>query len=148
VSILETEDPPSTITRRSSTGSTSLWRRVLVLLAVIVAGLGGVAVTASPAAASDSGSSRCLWIRASGGAINYQHWPNDCPFGTYHVHFWHAGGSWSHNTGTHRYSGTYVNLIVRVPVPVPAGGTVCGELWYHQPGGGYGSYGLPCVTMS
>jgi hypothetical protein len=113
-------------------------------LAVLGAAAAVVLGTVAPASA-DSGRNGSLWIRAHGGVIDSQHYPGP-PVGTYHIRYWHAGGSWAVNGRNYHFPGQTV--YGRISAPVAAGQTVCAELWYHKPGGGYGSYGLPCVRMS
>ncbi|KAA0924114.1 hypothetical protein [Streptomyces apricus] len=123
-------------------------RRAAMFLAVLGTAAGLIASTTTPAAA-DSGRNNNLWIRAVDGQIQSEHYPGSPlfpPNGTYHIHYWKAGGGWDVNGRNYHFPGQTV--FGRIAAPVAAGSTVCAELFYHKPEGGYGSYGLPCVRMS
>ncbi|MEV4800161.1 hypothetical protein AB0K18_09095 [Nonomuraea sp. NPDC049421] len=125
--------------------------RSLARLLTTAATLAAVtAMTLAPAAsaagrvAGPAGTSVCLRLLADYNAILLRHWGSDCsPRGTYHIHVW--GGGRDMNYPTYTYSGG--NRDFSYTWPVPSGTNICAELWYHKPGGGYSSYGLPCTTM-
>ncbi|WP_157245391.1 hypothetical protein [Nonomuraea typhae] len=121
-----------------------LRRRVVTPLAVLGAAVAVATAIVTPASA-DSGRNGSLWIRAHSGVVDSQHYPGP-PSGTYHIQYWQAGGGWSANGRDYHFPGRTV--YGRIAAPVPSGATVCAQLWYHKPEGGYGSYGLPCVRMS
>ncbi|WP_163573189.1 hypothetical protein [Fodinicola feengrottensis] len=105
--------------RKTLTGSRSarVVRRVSLSAGLLLASAGILATTATPASA-DSGSSVALWIRASGGVINWEQWIEDEPAGVYNVHFWRAGGGWDYNTPAYNYALRVVpGNVYNVPVP-------------------------------
>lgn len=129
----------------SPTKTRRLPRLVVMAIVAMLAATGFLVGTAAPAAA-DSGSSNALWIRMAGQTAIWQQWARGERSGTYHVHFWDTNGSWNVNGPNYFYDQTTRNR--SIPAPVPVGHMICAELWYHVPGGGYESWGLPCVRMS
>ncbi|HEY3454998.1 MAG TPA: hypothetical protein VGK64_10385 [Bryobacteraceae bacterium] len=113
--------------------------RTIIKLAV-AAGL--FVALRSPASA---GQSVCMWIgSADSGNGNIKAQQNCGVTGTYHVDVWGAGHPRTHSRD-YRYTGVVaINHIFNWRIP--SGAQVCGELWYHKPGGGYESKGLPCWT--
>lgn len=102
--------------------------------------------TASAAAqlARPAGVSVCLGLWASYNAILLRHLGNRCsPQGSYHIHVW--GGGRDMNYPIYNYNGSIREF--SATWPVPSGTNICAELWYHKPGGGYASWGLPCEAM-
>ena len=90
-----------------------------------------------------AGQSVCMWIGAAfSGNGNVRIEQNCGVNGTYHMDIWGAGHRRTH-TRDYYFRGfkraTFNWKIAR-------GAEVCGELWYHKPGGGYESKGLPCWT--
>jgi hypothetical protein len=126
-------------------GRPALERRVLMFVVALLAAAGVTGGVAAPASA-DSGVNHYLWISASGGSVHWEHWPGS-PTGEYHINFWGVNTNWNTNTPNY-WKVTNDTEYGILPGPVPAGVMVCGNLWYHKPAGGYGSYGLPCVAMS
>jgi hypothetical protein len=106
-----------------------------------------VAVSPASAKVTDlkevAGISRCLGLWAQDGRIKLQHQSRCGLNGSYHIHVWSPGRDT--NSGTYTYGGA--TLTFDNPWPVPAGTNICAELWRHEPGGGYSSWGLPCDTM-
>ena len=103
---------------------------------------GAVAATPAPAFA---GQNHCMWIgSAPGGNGNIKLQQNCGVTGTYHMDVWGAGHRRTH-TRDYRYYGV-VAINRYANWRIPHGAQVCGELWYHKPGGGYESMGLPCWT--
>ncbi|MFI6734916.1 hypothetical protein ACIBI9_18465 [Nonomuraea sp. NPDC050451] len=102
---------------------------------------------ATPAAAQvarPAGVSVCLGLWAAYNAILLRHLGGDCsPRGSYHIHVW--GGGRDMNYPIYSYNGSIREF--SYTWPVPQGTNICAELWYHKPGGGYSSHGLPCETM-
>ncbi|MFC9973409.1 hypothetical protein ACFVH6_21200 [Spirillospora sp. NPDC127200] len=90
-----------------------------------------------------AGISRCLGLWANGGRVKLQHISSCGPTGYYHIRIW--GGGRSDNGDTYRYVGLLREFAANWPVP--SGTNICAELWYHKPGGGYESWGLPCDPM-
>ncbi|MEV6033500.1 hypothetical protein AB0L65_20265 [Nonomuraea sp. NPDC052116] len=116
-----------------------------------------MATTISPASAAAGGApaatrlarpagvSVCLGLWAAYNAILLRHLGDGCsPAGTYHIHVW--GGGRDMNYPTYTYNRSNLREF-SYTWPVPAGTNICAELWYHKPGGGYESWGLPCETM-
>jgi hypothetical protein len=130
----------TTLMRCISIANSKLRRAVVVLATTVAAAVGSPLVAPSPAYA---GGSVCAWIGSSptAGRISLQ---QTCGVsGTYHMDIWGAGHKRTH-TRDYRYNGGvrewFFNWNIR------SGARVCGELWYHRPGGGYESKGLPCWT--
>ncbi|MEQ4722624.1 hypothetical protein [Nonomuraea sp. B19D2] len=101
---------------------------------------------ATPAAAQlarPAGVSVCLGLWASSNAILLRHLGNCSPRGTYHIHVW--GGGRDINYPAYTYNGSLREF--SYVWPVRPGTNICAELWYHKPGGGYESWGLPCEEM-
>jgi hypothetical protein len=114
--------------------------RTIARLAAIGTILAALATAApSPALA---GTNHCAWIGSAGsGNVHTQ---QICGVsGTYHMDVW--GGGRSGTTGDYHYNGGTWNFYWNWHLP--SGTTVCTQLWYHKPGGGYESNGLPCHTM-
>jgi hypothetical protein len=132
-----------TITReRKSARRQVIWRRALVG-ALVLAGI--VAGAAAPASAGRSGD---LWLgeRIDGHRTNRvfaQHAPGG-PYGWYHIDIWYADtGELYARSGDYHYQGGYWDWWGG-PVSGVGGRVLCAQLWYHKPGGGYQSMGLPC----
>ncbi|XVU28865.1 hypothetical protein ACQPZJ_17940 [Actinoplanes sp. CA-054009] len=93
--------------------------------------------------AAQAGQNHCAWIGAAVGGGGVRLEQNCGVSGTYHMDIWGAGHPRTH-TRDYRYTGGARDFFFRWAVA--PGATVCGELWYHKPGGGYESNGLPCWT--
>lgn len=120
--------------------SFNMRKKAAVLAAALSAGVASLTVATSPASA---GGSVCAWIGSSpkAGIISLQ---QTCGVsGTYHMDIWGAGHKRTH-TRDYRYNGGTREHFFNWNIP--SGARVCGELWYHKPGGGYESRGLPCWT--
>lgn len=134
-------------TVRKST-KTRVLTRVLATAAAVAA---SATIAASPASATvtatdpvqPAGISRCLGIWAQSGYVKLQHISSCGPTGYYHIRIWSPGRSV--NGSTYWYSGALREF--RANWPVPGGTNICAELWYHEGGGRYSSWGLPCDTM-
>ncbi|MBM7770318.1 hypothetical protein JOD54_000522 [Actinokineospora baliensis] len=114
------------------------WAPVVGAVVLVLSGLG-----AGTASAGTSGTNGCAYLSAFNQAAHVQ---QICgASGTYHFDIW--GTNYSRRSlGNHTYSGLTLNKYPAVPVA--DGGNVCIELWYHKPGGGYESRGLPCDSMN
>lgn len=116
-------------------------RKTAALAAVLAVGAASLTVATSPVSA---GGSVCAWIGAAAppkpaGVISLQ---QRCGVsGTYHMDIWGAGHKRTHTPNYHYSGGTREHFF---NWNIPSGAQVCGELWYHKPGGGYESRGLPC----
>ena len=116
--------------------------RTIIKLAMALAMAAGLSMAVpSPASA---GQSVCMWIgSAKSGNGNIRVEQNCGVNGTYHMDVWGAGHRRTH-TRDYRYRGGVKESVFNWRIP--SGARVCGELWYHKPGGGYESKGLPCWT--
>ncbi|GIG55927.1 hypothetical protein Lfu02_02990 [Longispora fulva] len=123
------------------TSRTSTPRRLLATAAVAVAVAAGI--VGGGAAPASAGSNGCIWIGPSDGSGNIRFQQECGVSGTYHMDVWGAGHSRT-STGGYYYNGGTV--ISGVKWGISSGQTVCAELWYHKPSGGYESQGLPCWT--
>jgi hypothetical protein len=124
---------------------------VLRRIAIVMAAVGMLATAAvagaAPASAA-SGGNGFLWIATEAapnpvGKLQLNMTP---PFdGWYHVHVW--GAQWNDfNTDPQYLIGPWVRKSSVLINPIYHGQTICAELWYHLPGGGYEPFGLPCIT--
>jgi hypothetical protein len=113
--------------------------RTIITLAMVAGLLVAVRSRAS------AGQSVCMWIgSADSGDGNIKAQQNCGVTGTYHMDVWGAGHPRTHSDD-YKYTGVVaINKIFNWRIP--SGAEVCGELWYHKPGGGYESKGLPCWT--
>ncbi|GAA3002333.1 hypothetical protein [Actinokineospora diospyrosa] len=105
--------------------------------ALVLSGLG-----AGTASATTNGGNGCAYLQAYNQGATVQ---QTCGVsGTYHFDIW--GTNYSRRSlGNHYYGG---GTLTSYPgVPVADGGTVCIELFYHKPSGGFESKGLPCDEM-
>src|ERR1044072_7973468 len=104
----------------------------------------GTSATQAAVARAPAGVSVCLGLWAAYNAILLRHLGGRCsPLGTYHIHVW--GGGRDINYPTYTYNSAIREF--SYTCPVPQGTNICAELWYHKPGGGYESWGLPCEEM-
>lgn len=102
----------------------------------------GVMVVSSivAAAPASAGISECLQLMFSNGRTETTQLCGT--YGTYHIDVWYNGGP-RESHGRYHYGGGHKADYWRT---VSSGTSVCAELWYHKPGGGYESRGLPCIT--
>ena len=114
-----------------------------LLAATATIAVAPASATATNLAKKPTGISRCLGLWAQNNRITLQHQPGCGPSGSYHIHVWSPGHDT--NTGTYTYAGA--TLTFNNPWPAAAGTNICAELWHHEPGGGYSSWGLPCDPM-
>lgn len=116
--------------------------RATMKAALATATAAGVMLVSSVVATApaSAGISRCLQLKFLGNTVETAQLCG--PSGTYHVDVWYNGGP-RESHGRYYYGGGKKYDYWR---SVASGTGVCAELWYHKPGGGYESWGLPCVT--
>ncbi|MEQ4723877.1 hypothetical protein [Nonomuraea sp. B19D2] len=114
-----------------------------VTLSVLCAGI-VTAVVASPASAGRNGN---MWIGVNTdpvGTARVSVQQVAGVSGTYHIDIWYAAtGARYGGTGDYYYNGGTREFLKGRKSEV-AGKRLCAQLWYHKPGGGYESQGLPC----
>ncbi|MEV0632988.1 hypothetical protein ACI2LC_43980 [Nonomuraea wenchangensis] len=131
------------MTTRSRRRGTMRRGMISAALGVLLAGT-VAAIGAPPAAAGGNG---WMWIGSNtdpAGTRRVSVQQNTGISGTYHIDIWYwATGARYGGTGDYSYNGG-TREFLKGRVSDVAGKRLCAQLWYHKPGGGYESHGLPC----